>query len=260
MNGKKGNMMLRMQSIGIAIIIPAVFLIFWAVSSKNGTLNTNILASPENVWKRFLKMAADGSLQKNVLASTVRVLKGFFLGALFGLVMGSLIGLFKPINRLLSAVIAILRPIPPISMIPFFILWLGIGESSKLVIIALGSFWAVLLNTIQGFQDTDPKLLEVARVFGKGKLVVLLKIVLPSAVPSVFTGLRLGISHAWTAVVTAEMIAASSGVGYMIQFARELAQPDLLLLGIIAIGVIGLIIDVIVLYVQKKVVYWKVVE
>jgi sulfonate transport system permease protein len=128
------------------------------------------------------------------------------------------------------------------------------------LIIALGTFWAVLLNTIQGFQDTDPKLLEVAKIFGKSKPVILLKIVLPSAVPSIFTGLRLGIGNAWSAVVAAEMIAASAGVGYMIQYARELVQPDLLLLGIITIGIIGLIIDTVVLYIQKKVVYWKTIE
>ena len=160
-------------------------------------------------------------------------------------------------RKLLTAVIGILRPIPPISLIPFFILWLGIGEKSMLTIIAIGTFWSVLLNTIQGFQDTDPKLIELARVFGKNRFIILFKIILPSAIPSIFTGLRLGISHAWTAVVTAEMIAASSGVGYMIQIARELVQPDLLLLGIACIGIIGLIIDTIMVILLKKIVYWK---
>ncbi len=257
MNTKSVNAVYRAQSIIIALIIPAFVIIYWCVCAKTGDLNTHLIASPETLWERFLKTAGDGSLKRNILASTGRVLKGFAIGAALGLTIGALNGLCTPVKRLLAAVIAILRPIPPISMIPFFILWLGIGESSKLTIIAIGTFWSVLLNTIQGFQDMDPKLLEVARVFGKGKLITLFKIILPSAVPSIFTGLRLGISHAWTAVVTAEMIAASSGVGYMIQYARELAQPDLLLLGIVCIGIIGLIIDIVVLFVQKKIVYWR---
>jgi sulfonate transport system permease protein len=113
---------------------------------------------------------------------------------------------------------------------------------------------------MQGIQDTDPKLLEVASAFGKNRVVVLFQIILPSAVPSIFTGLRLGISQAWTCVVTAEMIAASAGVGYVIQYARELVQPDLLLVGIITIGIIGLLIDLIVIFLQKKIVYWRASE
>ena len=260
MSTKKENALVRAQTIVGAAIIPVFVIGYWVVCSKKGILNTTILTSPEQLVARFLKMFSDGSLWKNIFSSTRRVLEGFTIGAFLGLVIGSLVGLFKPIRILLSAVISILRPIPPISMIPFFILWLGIGEESKLTIIAIGSFWSVLLNTIQGFQDTDPNLVEVADVFGKSKAVILFKIVLPSAIPSVFTGLRLGMSHAWTAVVTAEMIAASSGVGYMIQYARELSQPDLLLLGIVCIGIIGLIIDTVVMFIQKKVVYWRTIE
>jgi sulfonate transport system permease protein len=260
MSEKSVNGIYRLQTIAVAAIIPVFIIVYWIICSEKGVLNTSILASPDSVYERFKTMVQNGKLLTNVLVSTGRVLKGFALGALVGLTIGSLIGLFKPVSKLLSAMIAILRPIPPIAMIPFFILWLGIGEASKILIIALGTFWAVLLNTIQGFQDTDPKLLEVAKIFGKSKPVILLKIVLPSAVPSIFTGLRLGIGNAWSAVVAAEMIAASAGVGYMIQYARELVQPDLLLLGIITIGIIGLIIDTVVLYIQKKVVYWKTIE
>jgi sulfonate transport system permease protein len=205
-------------------------------------------------------MLNNGKFAKNVVASLKRVIEGYLIGAILGFVIGTLIGIYKNVNRALLAVIGILRPIPPIALIPFFILWLGIGETAKITVIAIGSFWPVLLNTMQGISDTDRKLLEVANVFGKNKLVVFFKIILPSAVPAIFTGLRLGISQAWTCVVTAEMIAASAGVGFMIQYARELAQPDLLLLGIITIGIIGIIIDAVMIFLQKKIVYWKTTE
>lgn len=257
MNIQKTNKLYQMQSILIAAILPVFLVFFWYLSAARGTLNTNLIASPKSLFLCLENMWAEGSLQKYLLASTGRVLKGFGIGASLGIIIGTLDGLLTPVRKLLAALIGILRPIPPISLIPFLILWMGIGEGSKLTIIAIGSFWSVLLNTIQGFQDTDPRLLELARSFGKSRLSILFRIVFPSAVPSIFTGLRLGISHAWTAVVTAEMIAASSGVGYMIQIARELVRPDMLLLGIICIAVIGLIIDLIMIFALKKIIYWK---
>jgi sulfonate transport system permease protein len=260
MKDDKQNAVYKMQTIVIAAVIPVFVIVLWIVQSARGALNTTILAGPHEVAVRFQEMLDDGMLWANILASASRVVKGYLIGASLGFVIGTLNGLFKIVNRALVAVIAIMRPIPAIALIPFLILWLGIGETAKVTIIVFGSFWPVLLNTMQGIQETDPKLLEVASAFGKNKLVVFFKIVLPSAVPSIFTGLRLGISSAWTCVVTAEMIAASAGVGYVIQYARELAQPDLLMVGIITIGIIGLFIDLTVIFLQKKVVYWRTAE
>jgi sulfonate transport system permease protein len=251
------NRLYQIQTIFIAAIIPVFALIYWKIAGDTYHLNTKILAAPENVINLFKEMLVNGKYFKNISASLVRVVKGYTLGVCMGLIFGILIGMYKNVNRALVAVIGILRPIPPIALIPFFILWLGIGETAKITVIAIGSFWPVLLNTMQGISEADSKLIEVAGVFGKPKMTVFLRIILPSAVPAIFTGLRLGISQAWTCVVTAEMIAASAGVGFMIQYARELAQPDLLLLGIITIGVIGVIIDIVMIFLQKKIVYWK---
>jgi sulfonate transport system permease protein len=254
---KETNKLYKIQSVIIAAIIPVLIILYWKLASDRGIINTNILASPDSVKDILVEMVNDGKYAKNVSASLQRVVEGYLIGAILGLLIGTFIGLYKNFNRALVAVIGILRPIPPIALIPFFILWLGIGETSKITVIAIGSFWPVLLNTIQGIQEADIKLLELANVFGKSKLVIFFKIILPSAVPAIFTGLRLGISQAWTCVVTAEMIAASAGVGFMIQYARELAQPDMLLLGIITIGVIGVVIDLVMIFLQKKIVYWK---
>jgi sulfonate transport system permease protein len=231
--------------------------LYWKIASDTGAINKNIFASPQSVLQILKEMLEDGKYFKNVLASLQRVVEGYAIGAVLGFLLGTVIGLYKNVDRAFVAVIGILRPIPPIALIPFFILWLGIGETAKITVIAIGSFWPVLLNTMQGIQEADKKLLEVAEVFGKSKLTMFVKIVLPSAVPAIFTGLRLGISQAWTCVVTAEMIAASAGVGFMIQYARELAQPNMLFLGIITIGLIGVLIDLLMLFLQKKIVYWK---
>jgi sulfonate transport system permease protein len=255
---KETNRFYQLQSVIIAAIIPILILVYWKIASDTGIINQNIFASPKSVISILKEMLENGKYEKNVLASLQRVAEGYLIGAVLGFLLGTFIGLYKNVNRAFVAVIGILRPIPPIALIPFFILWLGIGETAKITVIAIGSFWPVLLNTMQGIQEADKKLLEVADVFGKSKLTMFVKIVLPSAVPAIFTGLRLGISQAWTCVVTAEMIAASAGVGFMIQYARELSQPDLLFLGIITIGVIGVVIDLLMLFLQKKIVYWKV--
>jgi sulfonate transport system permease protein len=254
---RETNRLYKIQSVIIAAVIPILLVVYWKVASDMGIINPNILASPGSVKSILVEMVNNGKYMKNVSASLTRVVEGYLIGAILGLLIGTLIGLYKNINRALVAVIGILRPIPPIALIPFFILWLGIGETAKITVIAIGSFWPVLLNTIQGIQEADQKLLEVANVFSKSKIIIFFKIILPSAVPAIFTGLRLGISQAWTCVVTAEMIAASAGVGFMIQYARELAQPDMLFLGIITIGIIGVIIDLLMIFLQKKIVYWK---
>lgn len=241
----------------ISLLLPVVIVLTWYLGSDHGFLNTAILPSPQKVGASFRQMATDGSLWKHIAASFSRVLRGFAIGAAAGTGLGLLIGLYFRLNQLFVALIGILRPIPPIALIPLFIMWLGIDEASKTAIVTVGAFWPVLLNTIAGVQSTDPKLIEVAQIFGKSKLSILKDIILPSTVPSLFTGLRLSISTAWSCVVAAEMIAADKGVGYLIMFARQMSRPAELFVGIISIGVIGLMIDIFFQLLQKKVVYWK---
>jgi sulfonate transport system permease protein len=234
-----------------------LIIIVWFVGSATGSINPSIIPTPQKVGDAFGKMLEDGSLWQHILASFSRVLKGFAIGAISGIVLGLFIGLYFRLNQLFATLIGILRPIPPIAMIPLFIMWLGIGEESKVALVTVGAFWPVLLNTIAGVQSTDPKLIEVAQVFGKSRLTILKDIIIPSTIPSLFTGLRLSISTAWSCVVAAEMIAADKGVGYLIMFARQMSKPAELFVGIISIGVIGLAIDILFQLLQKKVVYWN---
>lgn len=241
----------------LSLILPVLIILTWYIGSDCGFLNTAILPSPQMVGESFERMTADGSLWEHIAASFSRVLRGFAIGAAVGTVLGLLIGLYFRLNQLFAALIGILRPIPPIAMIPLFIMWLGIDEESKIALVTVGAFWPVLLNTIAGVQSTDPKLIEVAQIFGKSKLSVLKDIIIPSTIPSLFTGLRLSISTAWSCVVAAEMIAADKGVGYLIMFARQMSRPAELFVGIISIGVIGLVIDILFQLLQKKAVYWN---
>jgi sulfonate transport system permease protein len=255
---KKNNSILdgKTATVLLSLILPIVIIILWYVSTSSGTVNKSIIPAPQKVGESFENMIENGSLWQHISASFGRVLRGFALGAGLGIVLGLFIGLYFRLNQLFTALIGVLRPIPPIAMIPLFIMWLGIGEESKIALVTVGAFWPVLLNTIAGVQSTDPKLIEVAQVFGKSKLVILKDIIIPSTIPSLFTGLRLSISTAWSCVVAAEMIAADKGVGYLIMFARQMSKPAELFVGIISIGVIGLAIDILFQLIQKKAVYW----
>lgn len=244
----------------LTIVAPLVLVLAWYIATKTGAVRTSILPSPQKVLATLSSLASSGKLWTDMGISIVRVLRGFALGALCGLVIGSLMAFFPIFNRIASTMVSLFRPIPMLAWIPIFILWLGIGEKSKTAVIFIGSFWPVLLNTIHGIKSTDPKLLEVARVLEKKRVVSILKVYLPSALPSIFTGLRLGISSAWTCVVGAEMIAATSGIGYMIHYARELAQPARVYAGVICIGAVGVLIDKGLLALQHRLLNWSYTE
>ena len=234
-------------------------LAWWQWASTTGAVNPTILPAPTDIWAGFLLMLSDGTLANYVGVSLMRVFEGYLLGGGVGLVLGLILGLSRKLEAVANLFIGLLRPIPPIAWIPVLILAFGIGEESKVLVIAIGSFWSLLLNTIEGVRAADHKLIELSRVLVKDRRTVLTKIILPSAVPSIVTGARLGMSRAWGCVVTAEMIAASAGLGYLIQYARELSQPALMFVGVAMIGLIGLVIDAVMMAVQKKLTYWNTV-
>lgn len=247
----------KISDITLSFLLPILLIVFWYVGSGRNWFNPSIIPTPHKTNVQFEKIISDGSLWQHILTSFGRVLYGYFIGALAGVLLGIAIGLFAGVNKAFLLLIGLLRPIPPIACIPLFILALGIGEPSKIALIVVGAFWPCLLNTISGIQQTSAKLVEVAEIFGKSKWTILKDVVFPSALPSVFTGLRLGISTAWSCVVAAEMIASSVGVGYLIMYAREMSKPALLFIGILAIGLVGLILDLLMQFIQSKVIFWE---
>ena len=250
----------RAYQLFLAVIAPLTVLLIWALGSNLGLIRASILPSPQRVLSTLISLCTSGQMAEDLSISMLRVLRGFGLGAVCGIIIGSLMGFSKTANKVLGSLVSIRRPVPMLAWVPLFILWLGIGESSKTAVIFIGSLWSVLLNTIHGIQSTDPKLLEVAYILKKSKWETITSVYLPSALPSVFTGLRLGMGSAWTCVVGAEMIAASSGIGYMISYARELAQPAKVFAGIIVIGAIGLLIDQVLLRLQRVLLKWSYVD
>ncbi|MGL4107151.1 ABC transporter permease [Clostridium sp. LP20] len=237
--------------------IPIILVIIWEVLGSKGIINRSIMPAPSRIYKTFEEMIFNGELKRHLLISTIRVVEGFGIGSIAGILIGVLMGLFNNIDKSLTFLVGVLRPIPIIAWIPIFILWMGIDNGSKIAVIALGSFWPVLINTIHGIKSADNKLLEVATILEKSKFQILAKVIFPCALPSIFTGIRLGIGSAWMSVVAAEMIAAATGIGYLIMYARELSQPDVMLVGVVSIGIIGLLIDYLIRKLQNKVLKWN---
>lgn len=242
------------------IIIPAVVIIVWQVLSNTNLINTRLLPSPAMIWDTFIELLKNGTLWENLLVSGKRVGIGFLMGGSAGLILGILTGLFSWFNKSLSFIVGAFRPIPMVAWIPLFILWLGIDEAPKIAVITVGSFWPILVNTSQGIKNVDIKYLEVGRILEKSHIQMLLKIVWPASLPSVFTGLRLGISSAWNCVVTAEMIAASAGVGHMIMQGRQYYNVAQVLVGVAVIGVVGLILDAVLIWFETKLLKWNTQE
>jgi sulfonate transport system permease protein len=193
--------------------------------------------------RSFLSLAESGELIRNIAASISRIIKGFAISAVLALSTAFACGLKRGLYAALSPTLDFIRHVPPMAAVPMLILWFGIGEASKLAVIILSTFFPIFLNTAQGISSCDRKLIEVAKVFGYSKSQTLVSVVLPSALPYVLTGMRLGLGYSWRSLIGAELLAASSGLGYMILSAEQLARPDVVMTGIIVIGILGALMD-----------------
>lgn len=255
MKGKKKKGLADYKVLGI--VIPALLIFLWEMTSDIGVLNSSILPPPSKLAEVLVDIIKDGSLIKNILVSLRRVLLGYTVGASLGVVIGVVMGLSPLVKRLLSVILEIFRPIPILAWVPVLILWSGIGENSKIITIAIGSFWSVLLNTTDGVRNVDVKYLEVASVFMKNKRDRVFQVILPAATPSIFTGLRIGIGSAWLSVIGAEMVAASSGLGYFITYNREMMKPARMYVGVFTIGIIGWLINMLIRRIEMRVLRWN---
>jgi len=241
----------------LPVLFPVLVLFIWEQLSSHRIVNPAVLPAPSRIFGAFKTMLLNGQIARHLGASVFRVLIGFLLGSALGLIIGIFVGISHKIDRATTLIISVLRPIPMIALIPVFILLLGIDEASKIAVITMGAFWSALMNTIYGIKSVDKKLLELAYVLKKSRWNTLFRIVMPSALPPIFVGIRLGAGSAWACVVAAEMIAASSGVGFLVMFAREVAQTSVMFMGVLLIGLFGLFIDFIILCIEKQVLSWN---
>jgi len=233
-------------------MVPLAILIIWYIVSKAGVLNSYIIPSPTKILDVAMILIKKGTLSKHIIVSMYRVFIGFMVAFALAFPTAVLVGLIPGLADYLTFLLEFIRHIPPIACIPMLILWLGIGEAPKIAVIILAAFFPIFLNTLSGVINCDDKLLEVGDIFGFSMKEKFFRIILPSAMPLVIVGMRLGLGYSWRALIGAELIAASSGIGYMIMDAEQLSRPDIIIVGIMTIGFLGHIIDFLFLFLTGR--------
>lgn len=220
-----------------------IILLIWTIITKMELVSSYVLPSPLKVLDSFIKMIQSGEIFEDIYISYLRVLQGFFIATLCAFVLAMVRVTLPKYNDYYENIVQFLKNVPPLSLIPLLILWLGIGETTKISIIVLTSFFPIYLNTVKGFESCDKKLLEVGQVYGYSKVSSFFKIRLPYAMSDILVGMRVGLGYSWRAIISAEMIAASSGIGHMILFAQQMSRTDKVIVGILVIGIVGYITD-----------------
>lgn len=247
----------RKPVFGQRLLGPIVVLLLWMLASGVGWLNPEKLAAPWTLFSTAHMLIATGQLQTNLLASLQRAGIGLLLGVVAGVVLAVAAGLPRLGDAMLDGLVQIKRSIPSVALIPLAIIWIGIGESMKDIIIALAVFIPIYINTHAALRGLDRRYIELGETVGLSRIDFLRKIVLPAALPAFLTGLRLAVTAAWTALVVVEQVNATSGIGYMMSQAQIYGETNVVLVGIIVYGLLGFLSDTIVRVIERKVLAWR---
>ena len=240
----------------LPFILPVAIIIFWYVITGGLHLVASyVLPSPVDVLYSAIDILQSGKLVQNTVDTLFKVFTGLILASVVAIPLGILLGWYQTLEDLCSFIISILRPIPPVAWIPFSILWFGIGTVPAVFIIFMGCVFPILVYTLDGVKRTDKVLIESAQTLGANDWNVLKRVILPSAVPYIVSGLKVGVGIALMCTISAEMIGSSSGLGYMILTATNLFDTGTTVVGMLVIGLIGLVLDYIFGLAQKRI-FW----
>jgi sulfonate transport system permease protein len=242
----------------LGAVLPLVIGLAWLVAtSVTHRFPPHQLPSPGQVGATVWQLASDGELARHVLASVGRVLAGFALGASLAIALGTLVGLSRTVEAIVDPTLQLLRNIPSLAWVPFLLLWMGIDEAPKIALIAIGAAFPVYLNLVAGIRQTDRALLEVGQVFGMTRLELVGRIVWPSAFPYLLTGLRIAIGQSWLFLVAAELIASTRGLGFLLIDAENTARPNVMVVGILVLALLGKLSDSALRTAGRLVVRWS---
>ncbi|MFF2480372.1 ABC transporter permease [Paenibacillus sp. NPDC058071] len=241
----------------LALAIPVATLIVWQILGDLGLISDLLFPTPFTIGTAFVELAKTGVLWKHISISVQRVLIGFLIGASLGLLFGIAVGLFRRTEKLLDPTVQMIRMIPSLAIVPLFVLWFGIGELSKILIIAQATFFQLYINTFLGIRNVDKKLFEVTYVLGYSRFQQIIRLVLPAALPHILLGVRLSFGISWIGLVVAELIASTSGIGYMMSDARQFADTPVVFVGIFLFAILGLAADSLIRLLQHRLLRWK---
>jgi sulfonate transport system permease protein len=238
-------------------LVPALLLALWQLVAQAGWMSTRIAPAPSAVLAAALGLIKSGELFVHLWASFVRAAIGFLIGGGLGLLFGLFNGGFRLFEKLFDTTLQMVRNVPHLSLIPLVILWFGIDEAGKLFLVALGTFFPIYLNTFHGIRSVDAGLVEMGRSYGLDRWQLFTKVILPGALPGILIGVRYSLGFMWLTLIVAETIAASSGIGYMANNAREFMQTDVVVLAILLYAVLGKLADTGSRAVERSLLRWK---
>jgi sulfonate transport system permease protein len=247
-----------LASTAVPLVLPALIVGAWWSVTHAGLVKPYFLPTPERTAVAAWRLAAEEGLASDFLVSMRVVAKGFLTGAGLGLLVGAIAGLSKVTERAVGPTLDALRQIPPLAWLPLVVLWVGIGDLAKTVVIAKVVFFPVFLNTLHGIRGVSREHVEVARVFHLSRWRLARRVIIPGALPSILTGLRYGAGLSWSLVVVAEMLSGRSGLGFLIFRAQELLVTDQLVVVMLLIGFVGFVIDRALRRLERRLLRWKV--
>ena len=241
----------------LRIISRLAFLMVWEGAVRFGEINQLIVPSPASVLRTMIDLTIDGRLPWAITVSLHRVLQGFIYGSLLGIGLGLLVGWFRAVEDAVDPLVAAIYPIPKSALFPLFILWFGLGETSKVMTIMIGVLFLVLINTVTGVKALDPVLLKAARDLGANQRQIFLKVVIPGALPNIFTGLRLGAGMALILVFITEIEATKAGLGFLLWESYQLLLVKQVFSCTIAFGILGILSSWILQWLERVMCPWR---
>jgi NitT/TauT family transport system permease protein len=247
-SGSRAQGMLALNGLSVLLGLAT----WWAVAALGVQIPT-----PAETLSRGLEMAQDGTLLEDAIASLTRVFGGFVIGVGLAIPVGFLMGWYWPMRALIEPWVQFFRTIPPLALIPIMIVLLGIGEAPKVFLIFIASFLVSVISTYQGVVSVDRTLINAARVLGSRDTGIFLRVVVPASTPFILVGMRVGLGSAWATLVAAELVAAQAGLGYRMKAAQLYSDEATIFVGIIAIGILGLLMDRALLMAEKKLTGWQ---
>ncbi|KRN98884.1 ABC transporter permease subunit [Companilactobacillus kimchiensis] len=241
----------------LPFLIPIIVILIWQVSSTFGWLSSSVLPSPMAVLQDGIKLTQSGELPKNLSISLYRATVGLLIGGGIGFILGFINGMSKTFRLLFDSSIQMFRNIPHLALIPLIIIWLGINESAKISLVAIGTMFPVYINTFHGISSVDPDLIEMGKSYELSKGQMFFKIIFPAALPQILVGIRYALGVMWTTLIVAETISASSGIGYMANNAEDFVDMETVVLCIVVYAILGKISDLVAKSFESFLLDWQ---
>lgn len=256
MEGGEARRQLRQERL-LYLLSPIGLLVLWQLAIMAGLGDRRFLPAPSDIAERFWLLCVSGELPWDTAVTLWRIIAGFLVGAIPGVVLGLGMAMWRSVRIVVDPLIAALFPIPKLALMPLFLLAFGFGETSKIVVVATGAFFPVIVNAYAGAANIEKIYIDVARNYGASPRVMFSRVIFYGALPLIFAGLRVALAISFIIATAAEFVAAKSGIGYLIWSSWELLQVDAMFVGIVTIGLLGVITSTLFIELERKVIPWK---